>query len=84
MFRSVCLRASALSKSVHLERRTDKAVLLLPLFGAQVLMHKFLESADVRTLDPSEADYFFVPAYPKCVSDREKKTDDQLNKLYTQ
>lgn len=47
-------------------------------------MHKFLEKADVRTLNPSEADYFFVPAYPKCASDREKKTDEQLNKLYTQ
>ncbi|XP_043704721.1 probable glucuronoxylan glucuronosyltransferase IRX7 [Telopea speciosissima] len=36
------------------------------LFAAEVAIHKALLSGDVRTLDPSEADFFFVPVYVSC------------------
>ncbi|KAJ4970749.1 hypothetical protein NE237_003848 [Protea cynaroides] len=36
------------------------------LFAAEVAIHKALLSSDVRTLDPWEADFFFVPVYVSC------------------
>ncbi|KAF9597933.1 hypothetical protein IFM89_022683 [Coptis chinensis] len=36
------------------------------LFASEVAIHKALLSSDVRTLDPSEADLFFVPVYVSC------------------
>ncbi|KAF6171470.1 hypothetical protein GIB67_017994 [Kingdonia uniflora] len=36
------------------------------LFAAEVAIHKALMSSDVRTLDPIEADFFFVPVYVSC------------------
>ncbi|CAD5332416.1 unnamed protein product [Arabidopsis thaliana] len=36
------------------------------LFAAEVAIHRALLSSDVRTLDPEEADYFFVPVYVSC------------------
>ncbi|CAA0404252.1 unnamed protein product [Arabidopsis thaliana] len=36
------------------------------LFAAEVAIHRALLSSDVRTLDPDEADYFFVPVYVSC------------------
>ncbi|KAL5717030.1 putative glucuronoxylan glucuronosyltransferase f8h [Ranunculus cassubicifolius] len=36
------------------------------LFAAEVAIHKALMKSDVRTLDPLEADFFFVPVYLSC------------------
>ncbi|CAH8271927.1 unnamed protein product [Arabidopsis lyrata] len=36
------------------------------LFAAEVAIHRALLSSDVRTLDPEEADFFFVPVYVSC------------------
>ncbi|XP_010421093.1 PREDICTED: probable glucuronoxylan glucuronosyltransferase F8H [Camelina sativa] len=36
------------------------------LFAAEVAIHRALLSSVVRTLDPEEADYFFVPVYVSC------------------
>ncbi|PWA94059.1 Exostosin-like protein [Artemisia annua] len=36
------------------------------LFASEVAIHKALLNSDVRTLDPSEADFFFVPVYVSC------------------
>eukprot|EP00238_Polyblepharides_amylifera_P002594 CAMPEP_0196575454 /NCGR_PEP_ID=MMETSP1081-20130531/4928_1 /TAXON_ID=36882 /ORGANISM="Pyramimonas amylifera, Strain CCMP720" /LENGTH=504 /DNA_ID=CAMNT_0041893761 /DNA_START=149 /DNA_END=1663 /DNA_ORIENTATION=- len=52
------------------------------MWGTQTVLHKFLEKSSVRTLDPAQADFFFVPAYAKCASDREKKNDQQMNQAY--
>lgn len=52
------------------------------MWGTQTLLHKFLQKSSVRTMNPAEADYFFVPAYPKCTSDREKLTAEEMNSLY--
>ncbi|TXG73783.1 hypothetical protein EZV62_002362 [Acer yangbiense] len=36
------------------------------LFAAEVAIHKALLNSDVRTFDPYEADFFFVPVYVSC------------------
>ncbi|KAI3461382.1 hypothetical protein Pfo_018045 [Paulownia fortunei] len=36
------------------------------LFAAEVAIHRALMMSDVRTLDPWEADFFFVPVYVAC------------------
>ncbi|KAL4191001.1 hypothetical protein AMTRI_Chr07g27410 [Amborella trichopoda] len=36
------------------------------LFAAEVAIHKVLLHSPVRTLDPYEADFFFVPVYVSC------------------
>ncbi|KAK9124141.1 hypothetical protein Sjap_013743 [Stephania japonica] len=36
------------------------------LFAAEVAIHRALVSSAVRTLDPWEADFFFVPVYVSC------------------
>ncbi|KAL0460138.1 UNVERIFIED_CONTAM: putative glucuronoxylan glucuronosyltransferase IRX7 [Sesamum latifolium] len=36
------------------------------LFAAEVAIHRTLMSSEVRTLDPWEADFFFVPVYVSC------------------
>ncbi|CAL9231234.1 unnamed protein product [Arabidopsis halleri] len=36
------------------------------LFAAEVAIHRALLSSDVRTLDPEEADFYFVPVYVSC------------------
>lgn len=36
------------------------------LFASEVAIHKALMKSDVRTFDPSEADFFFVPVYVSC------------------
>lgn len=36
------------------------------LFAAEVAIHRALLSSDVRTLNPYEADFFFVPVYLSC------------------
>ncbi|KAH7276753.1 hypothetical protein KP509_39G020400 [Ceratopteris richardii] len=36
------------------------------LFAAEVAIHQRLLSSPVRTMDPVEADYFFVPVYVAC------------------
>uniref|UniRef100_A0A7N0UA11 Exostosin GT47 domain-containing protein n=1 Tax=Kalanchoe fedtschenkoi TaxID=63787 RepID=A0A7N0UA11_KALFE len=36
------------------------------LFAAEVAIHRALLSSDVRTFDPWEADFFFVPVYVSC------------------
>ncbi|EOA20913.1 hypothetical protein CARUB_v10001248mg [Capsella rubella] len=36
------------------------------LFAAEVAIHRALLSSVVRTLDPEEADFFFVPVYVSC------------------
>lgn len=36
------------------------------LFASEVALHKALQSSEVRTLDPWEADFFFVPVYVSC------------------
>ncbi|CAH9096889.1 unnamed protein product [Cuscuta epithymum] len=36
------------------------------LFASEVAIHRALESSDVRTIDPWEADFFFVPVYVSC------------------
>lgn len=36
------------------------------LFAAEVAIHRALMSSDVRTFDPSQADFFFVPVYVSC------------------
>ncbi|XP_073145473.1 probable glucuronoxylan glucuronosyltransferase IRX7 [Henckelia pumila] len=36
------------------------------LFASEVAIHRALMSSEVRTLDPWEADFFFVPVYVSC------------------
>lgn len=36
------------------------------LFASEVAIHKALLNSDVRTFDPFEADFFFVPVYVSC------------------
>ncbi|KAH6826016.1 Exostosin family protein [Perilla frutescens var. hirtella] len=36
------------------------------LFAAEVAIHRALMNSDVRTFDPSQADFFFVPVYVSC------------------
>ncbi|KAH9614533.1 hypothetical protein KSS87_001381 [Heliosperma pusillum] len=36
------------------------------LFASEVAIHKSLLDSEVRTLDPNEADFFFVPVYVSC------------------
>nr|AGQ53956.1 hypothetical protein [Plantago ovata] len=36
------------------------------MFAAEVLMHDFLLSSPVRTLNPEEADWFYAPVYTTC------------------
>ncbi|KAL7202066.1 hypothetical protein ACSBR1_033693 [Camellia fascicularis] len=36
------------------------------LFASEVAIHRALLNSDVRTLDPWEADFFFVPIYVSC------------------
>lgn len=36
------------------------------LFASEVAIHKALMNSEVRTFDPSEADFFFVPVYVSC------------------
>lgn len=36
------------------------------MFAAEVFMHRFLLKSPVRTLNPEEADWFFVPVYTTC------------------
>lgn len=36
------------------------------LFASEVALHKALQESDVRTFDPWEADFFFVPVYVSC------------------
>ncbi|XP_057527363.1 probable glucuronoxylan glucuronosyltransferase F8H [Amaranthus tricolor] len=36
------------------------------LFASEVAIHKALLESDVRTFDPNEADFFFVPVYVSC------------------
>ncbi|KAG2627032.1 probable glucuronosyltransferase Os01g0926700 [Panicum virgatum] len=39
---------------------------LTHMFAAEVFVHRSLLSSAVRTLDPEEADWFFVPVYTTC------------------
>ncbi|RZC77024.1 hypothetical protein C5167_001184 [Papaver somniferum] len=36
------------------------------LFASEVAIHRALMGSDVRTLNPNEADFFFVPVYVSC------------------
>eukprot|EP00039_Didymoeca_costata_P014184 m.226521 g.226521 ORF g.226521 m.226521 type:complete len:486 (-) comp15965_c0_seq7:4886-6343(-) len=36
------------------------------MYGVEVLMHEYLLQSPYRTMDPEEADYFFVPLYTSC------------------
>ncbi|CAK9182816.1 unnamed protein product [Ilex paraguariensis] len=36
------------------------------LFASEVAIHRALLNSDVRTLDPKEADFFFIPVYVSC------------------
>ncbi|CAL4969125.1 unnamed protein product [Urochloa decumbens] len=36
------------------------------MFAAEIFMHRFLLSSAVRTLNPEEADWFYVPVYTTC------------------
>lgn len=36
------------------------------LFASEVAIHRALMKSDVRTFDPSDADFFFVPVYVSC------------------
>lgn len=36
------------------------------LFASEVAIHRALMTSEVRTRDPSEADFFFVPVYVSC------------------
>ena len=55
------------------------------MWGTQALVHKFLQLApagvSVRTYDPAVADYFFVPAYPKCVLDQQGLSENKVNAM---
>lgn len=36
------------------------------LFASEVAIHKALSTSQFRTLDPTEADFFFIPVYVSC------------------
>jgi len=36
-------------------------------WGTEVLFHRFFQHAACRTLDPEEADFFYVPVYSTCI-----------------
>ncbi|GHP07448.1 hypothetical protein PPROV_000619000 [Pycnococcus provasolii] len=53
------------------------------MWGTQVALHQYLaHNTRIRTRNPDEADYFFVPAYPKCALDKQGMSEMELGKLY--
>lgn len=57
-------------------------------WGTQVKIHKFLMESRYRTLNKSQADFFFVPAYVKCVRMfgglKEREVNDHFLKILKQ
>lgn len=50
---------------------------------AQVKIHKLLMESRFRTLNKNEADFFFVPAYVKCVRISSKGlTEQEVNEYF--
>jgi hypothetical protein len=37
------------------------------LFGTEIKIHQYFMASELRTLDPSEADFFYVPVYASCL-----------------
>merc|ERR1712194_75217 len=53
-------------------------------WGTEVLMHRFFESAECRTMDPEEADFFYVPLYGTCLTTKQgvENDDDSTTLLW--
>eukprot|EP00921_Rhytidocystis_pertsovi_P007974 GHVQ01013182.1.p1 GENE.GHVQ01013182.1~~GHVQ01013182.1.p1 ORF type:complete len:690 (-),score=142.70 GHVQ01013182.1:787-2856(-) len=51
-------------------------------WAADVGFHEFLLSSSIRTLDPSNADFFFVPAYAICLYEANILTISDLSDSY--
>jgi hypothetical protein len=45
-------------------------------WGTEVVVHKWLEQAACRTMNPEEADFFFVPSYSTCLWVKEGVEND--------
>jgi len=57
----------------------------MKMYGSQVHVHEFLmKSNEIRTENPSDADFFFLPGWPKCMLDQAPNgagvTDEELGK----
>lgn len=50
----------------------------------QVKIHRLLLKSRFRTKEKEEADFFFVPAYVKCVHMLEGLTEEEINQTYVQ
>ncbi|XP_007019373.2 PREDICTED: probable glucuronosyltransferase GUT1 [Theobroma cacao] len=53
-------------------------------WGTQVKIHRLLLSSRFRTRKKEEADFFFVPAYVKCVHMLEGLTEEEINQTYVE
>ncbi|OMO53875.1 Exostosin-like protein [Corchorus capsularis] len=51
-------------------------------WGTQVKIHRLLLNSRFRTRKKEEADFFFVPAYVKCVHMLEGLTEEEINQTY--
>ncbi|KAJ4776164.1 Exostosin family protein [Rhynchospora pubera] len=51
-------------------------------WGTQVKIHRLLLKSKYRTMDKDEADFFFVPAYVKCVRMMGGLNDKEINQTY--
>jgi hypothetical protein len=52
-------------------------------WGMEVSLHKWFSSAAVRTADPAQATFFFIPSYAKCLDDFKHQTITGLNVLFS-
>lgn len=51
-------------------------------WGMEAQIHDFLRASSLRTLNPEEADWFFVPGYAICMLEGNVWTMEQLDKIY--
>ncbi|CAE8605501.1 unnamed protein product, partial [Polarella glacialis] len=51
-------------------------------WGTDVQVHDFFATSSIRTDDPAEADFFFVPGYAICVLEGNLYTLDEVDDLY--
>ncbi|KAL4284354.1 hypothetical protein GQ457_16G021560 [Hibiscus cannabinus] len=66
------------------EGNVDVDICYLGQWGTQVKIHRLLLKSRFRTRDKDEADFFFVPAYVKCVHMLEGLTEEEINQTYVE
>eukprot|EP00899_Mesostigma_viride_P024867 jgi/Mesvir1/5565/Mv15587-RA.1 len=67
-----------LPKEFHSELKSDQKRCITDQYGTEILIHEELLRHPVRTIDPKQADFFFVPIYGECYLFRETKVNAKL------